>query len=80
MMSGIHFYFPSQLQRSLCGFICSRFTHSEITNAEHVEFLSMTQAFSTFYSAGFSKQQSTFLAPDDPGEYRFFVLFRSFAY
>lgn len=67
MMAGIHFYYHSQLPRSLCGWICSRFTSFEITNAEHNEFLSIFQAFGTFYAPAFDKHARAFLDANDPG-------------
>ncbi|KZV60028.1 hypothetical protein PENSPDRAFT_671951, partial [Peniophora sp. CONT] len=53
MMSGIHFYNHTQLLRSLCGWICANFTTWNISNAEHDDFLSLIQAFGTYYAAGF---------------------------
>lgn len=70
VMSGIHFYFFSQLQRSVCGWICSKFTTTHISNASHDCFLSITQAFSTFYLPAFSKSASRTLDPEDPSECR----------
>ncbi|VDC00374.1 unnamed protein product [Peniophora sp. CBMAI 1063] len=53
IMAGIHFYHHMQLQRSMCGFICTLFTAWKISNAEHRNFISIFQAFSTFYAPGF---------------------------
>lgn len=69
MMGGIHFYYHSQLQRSFCGWVVSRFTFSEITNAAHFGFLSIIQAFSTFYAPTFNAHQMSMLSADDPGKY-----------
>ncbi|KZV58936.1 hypothetical protein PENSPDRAFT_695631 [Peniophora sp. CONT] len=52
-MSGIHFYNHTQLLRSLCGWICANFATWNISNAEHDNFLSLIQAFGTYYAAGF---------------------------
>ncbi|VDC00247.1 unnamed protein product [Peniophora sp. CBMAI 1063] len=66
MMSGIHFFHYTQLQRSLCGWICSKFTTTQISNAEHDVFLSIFQAFATFWVEGFRSDSRLKLAPEDP--------------
>ena len=55
MMSGIHFYHYGQLQRSVCGWICAKFSASSISNASHDDFLSILQAFATYWAPGFKK-------------------------
>lgn len=68
IMSGIHFYFYNQLERSMCGWICSKFTTTHISNADHDCFISIAQAFATFYLPAFSKSASRLLDKEDPGE------------
>ncbi|KZV58982.1 hypothetical protein PENSPDRAFT_672680, partial [Peniophora sp. CONT] len=55
MMAGIHFYSHMQLQRSVCGWICTRFSTWKISNAEHYSFLSIQQSLATYYAPGFKK-------------------------
>ena len=68
MMTGIHFYYHTTLQRSLCGWVSSKFTSEQVTNAEHDEFLSIIQSFATFWAPAF-KHTGTPLADDDDGTY-----------
>ena len=53
MVGGIHFFHFDQYDRSVCGWISSRFATSKISNAEHFNFLSLLQAFSTLWVSGF---------------------------
>ena len=79
-MSGIHFYSHTQLQRSLCGWICSKFTTRQISNAEHDDFLSIIQAFGTFWAPAFDERQRRDLVPEDPGLFSVFYLLFPKAY
>lgn len=58
MMTGIHVYHHGQLNRSICGWICAKFSTTHISNAEHDNFLSILQAFATFWWPGFKSPKS----------------------
>ena len=58
MMSGIHFYHFRQYDRSVLGWIHTRFASSKISNAEHFNFLSLLQAFATFWEPAFTSKET----------------------
>lgn len=64
MMAGIHLYSHTQLQRSVCGWICALFSTSRISNAEHDNFLSILQAFASFWWPAFKTRHD--LDPEHP--------------
>lgn len=68
-MSGIHFFSHTQLLRSLCGWVQARFSSTRISNADHHNFLSIIQAFNSFYAAAFSKQTRKLLHEQHPSKY-----------
>ena len=67
MMAGIHFYSHILLLRSVFGWIASKFTKYDITNADHDNFLSIIQSAATFWKPGFDPRVVKSMPQDHPG-------------